>query len=378
MEAVGRLSGGIAHDFNNLLGVIIGFGEILQEQVADDVTARESILEILKAGEKAASLTRQLLAFSRQQVLEPTVLELNRTITETEKMLKRIIGEDVTLDTELAPDLGRVKADQGQIEQVILNLAVNARDAMPEGGKLVIGTRNIEIDAAHAQRYPYPVKPGPYVMLSVIDTGTGMDSTTQAHMFEPFFTTKEKGKGTGLGLATVYGIVKQSGGYIDVASEVGRGTAFRIYLPRVDEEAVPQVKTPEPATAHLAHKTLLVVEDEDSLLKATCRLLDPLGYKLLRASSGAEALRISGETPGAIDLVLADVVMPGLSGPDMVDQLKAERPDIKVVFMSGYTGQSVGRSESIFSKAPFLSKPFSRSDLEKKLQEALECSSPQP
>ena len=371
MEAVGRLSGGIAHDFNNLLGVMIGFCEILQEQVMQDPVLSDSVSEILKAGKKAAALTRQLLAFSRQQVLEPTVLELNRTISEIEKMLNRIIGEDIELATTLDSTLRRVKADEGQIEQVILNLAVNARDAMPDGGKLLIETKNIQIDERFAASFPYPVKAGAYVLLSVSDSGMGMDSTTQAHMFEPFFTTKEKGKGTGLGLATVYGIVKQSGGYIDVASELGRGTTFKIYLPRVDQEATPQIRKTQGRQLTGAGKTLLIVEDEESLLKATCRLLEGFGYNLLQATCGADALRISEYHLHEIDLVLADVVMPGMSGPELIEQLKEKRPDIKVVYMSGYTGQSVGRSEVFSPNTPFLLKPFSRADLGKKLSAAL-------
>jgi PAS domain S-box-containing protein len=372
MEAVGRLSGGIAHDFNNLLGVMIGFCEILQEQVMQDPVLSDSVSEILKAGNKAAALTRQLLAFSRQQVLEPTVLELNRTISEIEKMLNRIIGEDIELATTLDSTLRRVKADEGQIEQVILNLAVNARDAMPDGGKLLIETKNIQIDERFAASFPYPVKAGAYVLLSVSDSGMGMDSTTQAHMFEPFFTTKEKGKGTGLGLATVYGIVKQSGGYIDVASELGRGTTFKIYLPRVDQEATPQIRKTQDRQFTGTGKTLLIVEDEESLLKATCRLLEGFGYNLLQATCGADALRISEHYSHKIDLILADVVMPGMSGPELIEQLKEKRPDIKVVYMSGYTGQAVGRSEVFSPNAPFLLKPFSRADLGKKLSAALD------
>jgi len=372
MEAVGRLSGGIAHDFNNLLGVMIGFCEILQEQVMQDPVLSDSVSEILKAGKKAAALTRQLLAFSRQQVLEPTVLELNRTISEIEKMLNRIIGEDIELATTLDSTLRRVKADEGQIEQVILNLAVNARDAMPDGGKLLIETKNIQIDERFAASFPYPVKAGAYVLLSVSDSGMGMDSTTQAHMFEPFFTTKEKGKGTGLGLATVYGIVKQSGGYIDVASELGRGTTFKIYLPRVDQEATPQIRKTQDRQFTGTGKTLLIVEDEESLLKATCRLLEGFGYNLLQATCGADALRISEHYSHKIDLILADVVMPGMSGPELIEQLKEKRPDIKVVYMSGYTGQAVGRSEVFSPNAPFLLKPFSRADLGKKLSAALD------
>jgi len=371
MEAVGRLSGGIAHDFNNLLGVMIGFAEILQANVGGSPLLADSVEEILKAGKRAGSLTRQLLAFSRQQVLEPKILELNNTIAEIEKMLRRIIGEDVQFETILQPSLGRIKADEGQIGQVLLNLAVNARDAMPSGGKLTIQTENTRLDEEFARRHSYPVKLGDYVLFTVIDTGTGMDAEVLAHMFEPFFTTKEKGKGTGLGLATVYGIVKQSGGYIDVSSELGRGTCFKVYLPRVDEE--PIEKTVKPRSGGIAeNKTLLIVEDEESLLKSTCSLLSAVGYCVLPAASGAEALRISREPGQHIDLVLTDIVMPGMGGMELAESLIAENPSLKCVYMSGYTGQSVGRNAVFSPDALFLMKPFTREDLVRKIEDALQ------
>jgi len=370
MEAVGRLSGGIAHDFNNLLGVIIGFAEILQSNVGDSLLLTDSVEEILKAGKRAGSLTRQLLAFSRQQVLEPKLLDLNSTISETEKMLKRIIGEDIELTTILDPDLGRIKADEGQIEQVILNLVVNARDAMPSGGTLLIETTNVEIDEEFAGRYSYPVKLGEYLLFTVADSGIGMDAEVRSHIFEPFFTTKEKGQGTGLGLATVYGIVKQSGGYIDISSELGCGATFKIYLPRVYDDEEKIARAEEKASPQVS-TTLLVVEDEAALLKSTCSLLRSLGYKVLGASSGAEALRTSQEHRGQIDLVLADVVMPGMGGLELGTLIAAQRPRTKIVYMSGYTGQSIGRSETFSPSTLFIMKPFTRDDLDRKIRDAL-------
>lgn len=372
MEAIGRLSGGIAHDFNNLLGVIIGFAEVLEAQVAKDPSLSDCVAEILKAGKNAGSLTRQLLAFSRQQVLEPTVLDLNRIIAEIEKMLKRIIGEDIELTTNLDKSLGRIKADEGQIKQILLNLAVNARDAMPQGGKLVIETKTVDIDAQSTRRFSYPVKQGSYVMFSVADGGMGMDQATQSRIFEPFFTTKEKGKGTGLGLATVYGIVKQSGGYIDLSSEPGKGACFKVYLPKVEGEMT--AKTPQAEAAKLAdslNKTVLLVEDEPSMLKVACHLLEPLQFSVIPAGGPKEALQISQQYPGKIDLIITDVVMPEMSGPELVEVLKKARPESKVLFVSGYTGQTFGRSEGMFPEASFLMKPFTRLQLEKKVNEVL-------
>jgi signal transduction histidine kinase/ActR/RegA family two-component response regulator len=373
MEAVGRLSGGIAHDFNNLLGVMVGFAEILQASVADSPLLADSVEEILKAGKRAGSLTRQLLAFSRQQVLEPKILELNSTIAEIEKMLRRIIGEDVQLETILDPAAGRIKADEGQIEQVLLNLAVNARDAMPSGGKLTIETRNAHLDDEFARRHSYPIKNGDYILFTVTDTGVGMNAEVLAHMFEPFFTTKEKGKGTGLGLATVYGIVKQSGGYIDVASEIGSGTTFKIFLPRVDEEPISESTQKASPTVATSKQTILVVEDEESLLKSTCSLLRAVGYEVLEALGGSEALRISQERNRDIQVVLTDVVMPGMDGVELVQHLIAQRPSLKVIYMSGYTGQSAGRSAAFSPDALFLMKPFTREELVRKIQDALQA-----
>jgi two-component system cell cycle sensor histidine kinase/response regulator CckA len=375
MEAVGRLSGGVAHDFNNLLGVIIGYGEILQEGLAPGDRLRRSADEILAAGRRAAGLTRQLLAFSRQQVLEPTVLNLNNAVKNMESMLRRLIGEDVDLSSNLDPALGAVKADPGQIEQVIMNLAVNARDAMPQGGKLIIETSNTEMDESFVRRYPYPVKPGMYVRLMVSDTGTGMDAATRARIFEPFFTTKAKGQGTGLGLSMVYGVVKQSGGYIDVYSELGLGTTFKIYLPRVDEPLAVHQPAAALASTLRGAETVLLVEDEVALRDLTSSLLEMCGYTVLQASNGGEALDVSQHHAGPIDLLLTDVVMPGISGRVLADQLIQLRPQIKVIFMSGYTGQTVGAHGIIDPGSLFLQKPFTRDLLAHKLREALDGSS---
>jgi two-component system, cell cycle sensor histidine kinase and response regulator CckA len=371
MEAVGRLSGGVAHDFNNLLGVIIGYAEFLQESLDPENTLRSSVDEILKAGKRAASLTRQLLAFSRQQVLDPKVLDLNGVVSDMEKMLRRLIGEDIELSTVLGPDLGRLKADQGQLEQVVMNLVVNARDAMPQGGKLLIDTQNMVMDEAFIRRYPYPVQAGPYVCLTVTDSGIGMDAETKARAFEPFFTTKEKGKGTGLGLSTVYGVVKQSGGYIDIYSAPGAGTTFKIYLPRVDEA----IKAEAPAgiaTSFTGNETILLAEDETSLRTLTRNTLELCGYKVLEAKDGVEALQVSDAYKGSIDLLLTDMVMPVMGGRALAQELVRRRPDVRLAYMSGYTGQAVGSQGPVDPGSVFLLKPFTRELLTRKIREALD------
>jgi two-component system cell cycle sensor histidine kinase/response regulator CckA len=371
MEAIGRLSGGIAHDFNNLLGVIIGYSEILQERLPSKDLLRESADEIVAAGKRAASLTRQLLAFSRQQVLEPKILDLNEVVSDMEKMLRRLIGEDIELITNRDPMLGRARADQGQIEQVIMNLVVNARDAMPQGGRLVIATANTEMDETFVKRYPYPVQTGQYIVLTVSDNGAGMDAATKARVFEPFFTTKEKGKGTGLGLSTVYGVVKQSGGYIDFDSEPGEGTTFRIYFRRVNEPVESEGPPAEAQPPVREASIVLLVEDEASLLRLTRNLLEMSGYTVLEAKDGSEALRISQEYAGAIDLLLTDIVMPGISGRSLAQQLSQQRPDMKILFMSGYTGQGIGEKEYLEGGDLFLQKPVTRDTLTRKVSEAL-------
>ncbi|MCU1299979.1 MAG: hypothetical protein JWQ87_263 [Candidatus Sulfotelmatobacter sp.] len=371
MEAVGRLSGGVAHDFNNLLGVIIGYGEIVQEGLDEIHPLRGSVDEILKAGHRAASLTRQLLAFSRQQVLDPKVLDLNTVVKDMGKMLKRLIGEDVELRTDLDTALARVKADESQIEQVILNLAINARDAMPRGGELTLATSTFHMDEEFIRRYPFPVNVGDYILLRVSDTGSGMDARTKARIFEPFFTTKEKGKGTGLGLSMVYGIVKQSNGYIDVSSEPGAGTAFDIYLPKVDQ-AVDAPKGAAASASLRGNETILLVEDDPSLRALTVHMLESCGYSVLEASSGAVALEISRQQDIQIHLLLTDVVMPGMSGRVLADQMLAPSPHLLVLYISGYTGQTVGAHGVLAEGSYFLPKPFTREALARKVREVLD------
>jgi two-component system, cell cycle sensor histidine kinase and response regulator CckA len=376
MEAIGRLSGGIAHDFNNLLGVIIGYAEILQERLVESDPLRVSADEIVKAGKRAASLTRQLLAFSRQQILEPEVLDLNEIVADIEKMLRRVIGEDIELGADLDPGLGHVKADRGQLEQLFLNLAVNARDAMPDGGRLLIETRSFEMSEEYVRSYPYPVKTGFYARVTVKDTGMGMDADVQARIFEPFFTTKEKGKGTGLGLSTVYGVVKQSGGYIEVHSEIGKGAAFAIYFPTV-QETVSRTKPHQTSrSATVAHETILLVEDEDSLRTLSRNLLELSGYTVIEARNGNEALAIAKSGTGRIHLLLTDIVMPGISGRELAKRLLIEMPQLKVVYMSGYAGQSVGDNDVFGKNAHYLQKPFSRENLAQKVRDALESFEP--
>jgi two-component system, cell cycle sensor histidine kinase and response regulator CckA len=374
MEAIGRLSGGIAHDFNNLLGIIIGYAEILQESTRERESDRECVDEILRSGQRAASLTRQLLAFSRQQVLEPKIIDLNVVVADMEKLLRRVIGEDVELNTLPEAKLRTTKADQGQLEQVFLNLAVNARDAMPNGGSLRIATRNVTMGASDVHNYSYPFKPGEYVKLTVSDTGIGMDSATQARIFEPFYTTKEKGKGTGLGLSTVYGVVKQSDGYIETESEVGKGTTFTIYLPAA-AGAVVSEPVPMSATSSKGNETVLLVEDEDALRYLTENLLTRFGYNVFAAGGSAEALAVSASQTSSIDLLLTDIVMPGMNGRDLAGQLVIERPTMKVLYMSGYSGQGIGQAV-LPPGSHFVAKPFSRENLAAKIREALQTETP--
>jgi PAS domain S-box-containing protein len=374
MESIGRLSGGIAHDFNNLLGVIIGYGSVLEERVDVDSDLRKGVQEIKKAGQRAAALTRQLLAFSRQQVLEPKVLSLNTVVADIGKMLLRLIGEDIELSTLLQPELGRVKADQGQIEQVIMNLAVNARDAMPRGGKLIIETANVEVDENLAGQHS-PAVPGRYVSLAVSDTGFGMDKETQSHIFEPFFTTKAKDKGTGLGLSVVYGVVKQSGGYIWVYSEPGKGTTFKIYLPRV-EEAVERDHRQPLVKSLKGSETILLVEDEESLRALTRSLLVQSGYTVLDTNNGARALEIARDYRGNIHLLLTDVVLPGIGGSVLAEEMAVQYPAMKVLFMSGYTDNAVA-AQGVLEEGTFLlQKPFDPEALRNKVREVLDVASP--
>lgn len=370
MESVGRLAGGVAHDFNNLLSVIIGYSDVLLGETCLDARTLKQAEEIKKAGNRAAALTRQLLAFSRQQVLDPKVLNLNSIVVETEKMLRRLIGEDVELETKLAADLGSVKADPGQVEQIVMNLAVNARDAMPLGGKLTIETSDAELDEEYAWQH-VPCVPGSYVALIVTDTGIGMDAETKAHIFEPFFTTKEPGKGTGLGLSTVYGIVKQSGGYIWAYSELGQGSVFKVYLPRVDQP-VRQVQTSELAPGVLSgSETILVVEDDESVRELICSMLRPNGYVVLEAKDAVEALDVARRRK-SIDLVLTDVVMPGMNGPAMAKKLEEILPEMSVLYMSGYAGSFAVDRGILDEGASFLQKPFSKNALLQRLRETLD------
>ncbi|HEV2299625.1 MAG TPA: PAS domain S-box protein [Candidatus Acidoferrales bacterium] len=370
LEAVGRLSGGIAHDFNNLLGVIIGYSQVLQQTIGVKDELREPVDEILKAGERAASLTKQLLAFSRKQVLEPKVLNLNAVVSDVEKMLRRLIGENIELNITLDHSLGNVKADPSQVEQVILNLAVNARDAMPNGGKLAIRTSNALLDEKECERYRYVV-PGEYILLEVRDTGCGMDEETQSHIFEPFFTTKESGRGTGLGLATVYGIIKQSGGFIWVDSSPNNGASFRIYLPQVEEAlAAPQKIETAPAQV-LATQTILLVEDEHSLRKLTQKILQEVGYKVLEAKDASQAMEVASGLNDDIHLLLTDIIMPGLSGRVLAEKLSPVRPKMKVLFMSGYTDGEIAPQGVLDPKMTILRKPFKWEELTRTVRQVL-------
>jgi PAS domain S-box-containing protein len=372
MEAVGRLAGGVAHDFNNVLTVITTDADLLLGDLAPDDPRRADVEEIRDAALSAAALTRQLLAFSRKQVLQPRVLNLTEVIAALEKMLRRLIGEDVTLAFALAPDLGSVRADPGQIEQVILNLAVNARDAMPSGGQLLITTSNVDLDAVYLNGHA-EATPGRHVMIEVRDTGIGMDAATQARIFEPFFTTKEIGKGTGLGLATVYGIVKQSGGFLNVYSEPGLGTAFKIYFPRTDEPADTMDGAPGTQPPRGGHETVLVVEDDALLRKAAVAVLEKSGYRVLPAPDGHAALDLARELPGEIHLLLTDLIMPGMPGRALSEALVAIRPGVRVLFMSGYTDDTVLRNGVLEAGVAFLPKPFNASALARKVREVLDA-----
>ena len=367
MEAVGRLAGGIAHDFNNVLGVILGYSELLLRQASE--AQRGKLDQILKAAERAARLTRQLLIFSRRQVVEPKVLDLNVLLADLEKMLGRVIGEDVDLAIVPGADLGQVKADPGQLEQVVMNLCVNARDAMPDGGLLRIEMTNVDLDASDAAQHP-PMTPGRYVMLAVSDTGCGIEKEMMSKIFEPFFTTKELGKGTGLGLATVYGIVKQAGGFVWVYSEVGEGTTFKVYLPRVDEPASPLEARDIPVLAE-GWETILLVEDEASLRAITREILEEHGYRVVEAAGGNEAVEIGHRHPDPIHLLLTDVVMPGMNGRQVADALVAARPAIKVLYTSGYTDDVIAHRGVLASGTRLLSKPFSASELLRQVRDAL-------
>src|SRR5437660_928497 len=371
MEAVGRLAGGIAHDFNNILTAITGHADLLLEDLGHHDPRRADVDEIRRSAERAAGLTRQLLAFSRQQVLQPKVVDLNALVLDMDKLLRRLIGEDVELATVLDPTLGRVTADPGQLEQVIVNLAVNARDAMPQGGKLTLETRNIDLDSSYTLEHSL-VKPGPYVQLTVSDSGIGMDEETQAHAFEPFFTTKPRGQGTGLGLAMVYGTVKQSGGFIWVYSEPGHGATFKIYLPRVDapvESATPPAPVERPPRGS---ETVLLAEDEPAVRAIAQQVLERQGYTVLAAPSGADALALAAQHGATIDLLLTDVVMPRISRRDLADRLTAQRPGIRVLYISGYTDNAIVRHGMLEPGLAYLQKPFRPDALVRKVRDVLD------
>ena len=371
MEAIGNLAGGLAHDFNNLLTVINGYSELVESQLPDTSPVRGLVREIGQAGERAASLTRQLLAFSRKQVLELKVVNLNAVVTNTARMLKRLIGEDIDFNTALDPALGEIKADLGQIEQILINLSVNARDAMPQGGRLTIETRNVELSETYTEAYP-DLQAGPYVLLAVTDNGTGIDEKLKGHIFEPFFTTKAVGKGTGLGLATVFGIVKQSGGHVAVYSEPGSGATFKVYLPRVEDRVSASKSQAGLPAVPTGHETILLVEDEPALLALSRHILQRQGYMVLEADNGELALRIAEDYPGEIHLLLADVVMPGMSGRQVAERIAAQRPGVKVLFQSGYTDDAVVRHGVLQAETAFIQKPYTPTTLSQKVREVLD------
>jgi len=370
MEAVGRLAGGVAHDFNNVLSIILSYAEVLLESFRQGDPVRDDLDEIRKAALRASALTRQLLLFSRQQVTNPRVLDLNEVLANTEKMLKRILGEDVDFSLALGSDLGRVRVDPGHIEQVVMNLAVNARDAMPKGGKLTIETANVVLDDSYVRTH-LPARSGRFVMLAVSDTGVGMDKATQARIFEPFFTTKPKGQGTGLGLSTVFGIVEQSGGTLWVYSEPGCGTTFKIYLPFVDAE-VEAVRPALAPTTLKGDETILLVEDEDQVRVIAGAVLRRYGYKVLVARNAGEALLLCEGHPGSIDVLVTDVVMPQMSGPELAQRLAVGRPEMRILCMSGYTDDSIVRHSVLQPGVAYLQKPFTPQSLATKVREVLD------
>ena len=371
MEAVGRLAGGVAHDFNNLLTAIGGFGQLVYDALDPKDALRDDVLQIIKAGERATSLTRQLLAFSRRQLLVPKVFSLNEVVEDMQKMLERLVGADVELVTELHPKLGRVKADPGQFEQVLMNLVVNARDAMPGGGRITITTSNVNLD--HDDHLESGIPSGRYTLLTVKDAGTGMTEEVRSHLFEPFFTTKETGKGTGLGLATVYGITQQSNGHIVVESEIGHGSTFKIHLPQTDEEDVPP-ETQKTVFEDLAGtETILVAEDEDALRGLAVQVLRGRGYTVLETSEGAEALAVCEALGNKINLILTDVVMPKMSGTELAERVASLYPDIKVLYMSGYQGAALFRHGKINMETHYLQKPFTPAVLAEKVRRVLDA-----
>jgi nitrogen-specific signal transduction histidine kinase/CheY-like chemotaxis protein len=371
LEAIGQLAGGVAHDFNNLLTAINGYSALALRRVGEDHPIASYLEEIKKAGDRAANLTRQLLAFGRKQLLQPLAINLDEIVGDMIKLLKRLIGEDIQLVTKNGNNLKQIKADPGQLEQVLVNLVVNARDAMPRGGTVTIETANTRLDGTYASRH-VGVTPGEYVMLAVSDTGMGMDHDTQSHIFEPFFTTKEKGKGTGLGLSTVYGIVRQSGGNIWVYSEPGKGTTFKVYLPQVQGELT-QMDSMVKANIKRGSETVLLVEDEDMVRNLASEILEETGYTVLTANGGEEAIRLFNTHPEPIHLMITDVVMPKMSGRDVADRLKQIHPETKVLFMSGYTDEAIVHHGIVDSHIAFIQKPFSEVALTEKIREVLDA-----
>jgi CheY-like chemotaxis protein len=370
MEALGMLAGGVAHDFNNLLTIISGYSQMLQ--ASSHMTAerdKTAIEQVLRASERAADLTSQLLAFSRRQSIQPKTLEINRIVDQTATMLKRLIGEDIDLRIIKAPDAGRIHADAGQIQQMLLNLAINARDAMPGGGSMMIQTRHAELGSDYIGQH-FGVRTGNYVLIEVADTGTGMDEATRSRVFEPFFTTKPQGKGTGLGLSTVYGIVRQCGGSIDLYTAPGHGTTFRVYLPQV-QQAVNEERT-EPREAPGGHETLLLVEDEEGVRKMVHAALERRGYHVLVAASGPEALEIARAHEGSIELLITDMIMPKMTGRELAHKLKETRPGTGVLYISGYAGNALQNAGTLASEAAFLQKPFAPVTLMARVRELLD------
>jgi two-component system cell cycle sensor histidine kinase/response regulator CckA len=370
MEAVGMLAGGVAHDFNNLLTIINGYTQLILNNLKPGDKNRHSAEQVMKAGERAAALTNQLLAFSRRQVLQLKVLDLNQAVASLGTMLQRLIGEDIDLRLELRPDLGRVSADPGQLEQVLMNLVINARDAMPQGGTLTIETANVHLDDSYAGRH-LAVKPGSYILLAVSDTGLGMDEATKQRLFEPFFTTKPPGKGTGLGLSTVFGIVKQSGGSVEVYSEPGSGSSVKVYFPRVDQP-VPVEEEARKRQAPRGTETILLVEDDEMVRNLVRETLEREGYKVMGAADPLEAQRIAEGYRGKMQLLITDVVMPRLNGKELAKALVERRPELKVLYMSGYTDSAIVNSGILQKEVAFLQKPFTPAALTAKVRDVLE------
>jgi signal transduction histidine kinase len=370
MEAIGRLAGSVAHDFNNLLSVILGHGSLLLDDLEELDPIREEVSAIVRAGERASDLTRQLLAFSRRQVLAPRALDMNSVVRESEKMLLRLLGDDIELVTRYAQDLVKVRVGPSQIDQVVVNLVVNARDAMPEGGKLTIETQNVVLDEAYASKH-FEIVPGPYAMLAVSDTGIGMNRETQARIFEPFFTTKEHGKGTGLGLSTVFGIVKQSGGSIWVYSEPGKGTTFRVYFPKAGDIEDP-VRTPLPARVLTGTETILLAEDQDDVRRIACEILRRYGYRVLEARNAGEALLVCERHPERIHLLVTDVVMPKMTGRELAERLVALQPRLRVLYMSGYTDHAVVNHGHLEPDVAYVEKPLVPEAFARSVREVLD------